>query len=118
MLGPLAFVLKQSDSYSWPVAFDIPVDGGRHQRVTFDGVFKRVSQSRMREIGQMIQEEQLTEADLVSEILVGWSGITDDDGKDVPFSQAAMERLLDVPMLATAIATAYFGSFAGGKRKN
>jgi hypothetical protein len=114
----MAFVLKQSDTYSWPVAFDIPVDGGRHQRVTFDGVFKRVSQSRMREIGQMIQEDQLTEADLVSEILVGWSGITDDDGKDLPFSQKALAQLLDVPMLAAAIATTYLESHQGAKRKN
>ena len=114
----MAFVLKQSDTYSWPVSFDIPVDGGRHQRVTFDGVFKRVSQSRLREIGQLIQEDQLTEAELVSEILVGWSGITDDSGKDVPFSQAALQQLLDVPMLATAIITAYFSSLQGAKRKN
>ena len=26
----MAFVLKQSDTYSWPVTFDVPVDGGRH----------------------------------------------------------------------------------------
>ena len=114
----MAFVLKQSDTYSWPVAFDIPVDGGRHQRVTSDGVFKRVSQSRMREIGQMIQEDQLTEADLVSEILVGWSGINDNDGKELPFSQKALAQLLDVPMLAGAIATTYLESHQGAKRKN
>jgi len=114
----MAFVLKQSDTYSWPVSFDIPVDGGRHQRVTFDGVFKRVSQSRLREISQLIQEDQLTEAELVSEILVGWSGITDDDGKEMPFSQKALGELLDVPMLATAIAATYLESHQGAKRKN
>lgn len=114
----MAFVLKQSDTYSWPVTFDVPVDGGRHQRQSFDGEFRRLSQSRIREIGQQIEAGETTDAEVAAEVLVGWSGITDDDGKDVPFSQAAMERLLDVPMLATAIATAYFGSFAGGKRKN
>jgi len=51
-------------------------------------------------------------------VLVGWAGINDDDGKEVPFSQGALERLLDVPMLATAIATAYFSSLSGVKRKN
>ena len=114
----MAFVLKQSDTYSWPVSFDIPVDGGRHQRVTFDRVFKRVSNSRLREIGQLIQEEQLTEADLVAEIMVGWSGITDDDGKEMPFSQKALAQVLDVPMLAGAIATTYLESHSGSKRKN
>ena len=114
----MAFVLKQSDSYSWPVAFDVPVDGGRHQRQTFDGEFRRLSQSRIREIGQQIEAGETTDAELAAEVLIGWSGITDDDGKEVPFSQAALQQLLDVPMLATAIATSYFGSLQGAKRKN
>jgi len=114
----LAFVLKQSDTYSWPVTFDVPVDGGRHQRQTFDGEFRRLSQSRIREIGEQIESGQTTDSEIASEVLLGWSGITDDDGKEVPFSQGALERLLDVPMLATAIATAYFTSLQGAKRKN
>ena len=114
----MAFVLKQSDTYVWPVTFDVPVDGGRHQRQSFDGEFRRLSQSRIREIGQQIESGDTTDAEIAGEVLTGWSGITDDDGKDVPFSQGALERLLDVPMLATAIATAYFGSLSGAKRKN
>ena len=51
----MAFVLKQSDSYTWPVTFDIPVDGGRHERQTFDGEFKRLPQSK---IGPMVAELQ------------------------------------------------------------
>ena len=114
----MAFVLKQSDTYSWPVTFDLPIDGGRHQRQSFDGEFRRLSQSRNRELGQQIEAGDTTDADLATEVLVGWSGITDDSGKDVPFSQAALQQLLDVPMLATAIITAYFSSLQGAKRKN
>ena len=114
----MAFILKQSDTYTWPVAFDVPVDGGRHQRQSFDGEFIRLNQSRIREIGQQIEAGEVTDAELATEVLVGWSGITDDDGKDVPFSNGALERLLDVPMLATAIVTASFGSLQGAKRKN
>jgi len=114
----LAFVLKQSDTYTWPVTFDVPVDGGRHQRQSFDGEFRRVSQSRIREMGQLIESGDMTDSEIASEVLVGWAGINDDDGKEVPFSQGALECLLDVPMLATAIATAYFSSLSGVKRKN
>ena len=114
----MAFVLKQSDTYSWPVTFDLPIDGGRHQRQSFDGEFRRLSQSRIREMGQQIEAGETTDADLATEVLVGWSGITDDSGKDVPFSQTALQQLLDVPMLATAIITAYFSSLQGAKRKN
>lgn len=114
----MAFVLKQSDTYTWPVTFDLPIDGGRHQRQSFDGEFRRLSQSRIREIGQQIEAGETTDAELATEVLVGWAGITDDSGKDVPFSQSALQQLLDVPMLASSIVTAYFSSLQGAKRKN
>ena len=117
----MSFVLKQSDTYSWPVSFDIPVDGGRHERQTFDGEFKRLPQSR---VAPMVAEldrldaagdlDRLTE--MAGEVLVGWSGITDDTGKDVPFSQKALEQLLEVPMLAVAILLSYFDSLNGAMR--
>ena len=55
---------------------------------------------------------------MASEVLVGWSGVTDDEGKEVPFSQKSMAELLEVPMLAGAIVMAYFDSLNGAKRKN
>ena len=119
----MAFVLKQSSSYSWPVSFDVPVDGGRHERQTFDGEFKRLPQSK---IGPMVAElgklEDLGELDRITEIasdvLIGWSGINDDDGKEIPFSQKALEQLLEVPFLAVAVLKAYMDSIKGAKRKN
>jgi hypothetical protein len=114
----VAFVLKQSDSYTWPVTFDIPVDGGRHERQTFDGEFKRLAQSRITEIGEQIKAEEITDSTLAGEVLIGWAGVTDDAGKDIPFSQSALQQLLDVPMLAAAITLAYFESLQGAKRKN
>jgi hypothetical protein len=114
----LAFVLKQSDTYSWPVAFDLPVDGGRHERQTFDGEFKRLPQSRIREIGQQIEAGEIIDGAIAAEVLVGWSGVTDGDGNDVPFSQKALDQMLDIPLLATAVVMAYFESLQGAKRKN
>jgi len=114
----MAFVLKQDDRFTWPISFDVPVDGGRHQRQTFDGEFIRVSQARLRELGEAIQAEEASDQDIAREVMVGWSGITDDDGEEVPFSKAALDRLLDIPMLATAIVTTYFKSLQGAKTKN
>lgn len=114
----MAFVLKQSDTYSWPVTFEVPTDGGRHERQTFDGEFKRLPQSRIREMGKLIETNDTTDMEVASEVLVGWSGITDDQGQDVPFSQKALEQLLEVPLLATQVVAAYFQSLSGAKRKN
>jgi hypothetical protein len=44
--------------------------------------------------------------------------VTDGDGKDVPFSHKALDQMLDIPLLATAVVMAYFESLQGAKRKN
>ena len=43
----MSFVLKVSDSYSWPITLVLPVDGGRREKHTFDGEFKRLPQIQM-----------------------------------------------------------------------
>ena len=52
----MSFVLKQADTYKWPVSHDMPVDGGKHARYTFDAEFKRITQTRIREIDEQINQ--------------------------------------------------------------
>jgi len=114
----MGFRLDLSGTYKWPVTVEIPVDNGRHERQKFDGEFKRITQSRIREIGQLIDSGEITDVDLCKEVFVNWEGIEDDEGKELKFSQAKLKQLLDVPMVATAISKAFFDSIAGAKRKN
>ena len=114
----MAFTLKTSDSYKWPVSIDIPVDHGKHERRTFDAEFKRITQSRVREMGEMIEAGQITDVELVQEVLIGWDGISDEDANPVKFSNNALIQLCEIPMAATAISRVFFESIAGAKRKN
>jgi hypothetical protein len=126
----MAFVLKQSDTYSWPVSFDIPVDGGRHEKQTFDAELKRLPQSRIIEIQESVQKRlsalqrdddtdgMITDQEIADEILVGWSGVLDDKAEEVPFSEKAKAQLMNVPTVTAAIVSAYFASLSGAKRKN
>jgi hypothetical protein len=41
----MAFVLKKTASYKWPIKVEIPVDGGKFETQTFDAVFKKMSRS-------------------------------------------------------------------------
>ncbi len=110
------FKLAQSDSYSWPVKISIPADGGKYLEQSFDAVFKRVPQSKIKE---MLESETMTDIDFCKEVLVGWKGITGDNQADVPFSDEARDKLLDVPAVATATVEAYIHSIKGAaKRKN
>lgn len=111
------FVLSQSSSYTWPVTVEFPVSGGKYDKQTFDAEFKRLPQSAIKELTDRAAKGELNDSDFVKEILVGWKGIT--DGKDeVPFSSQALEQLLEIPLVAAAIAQAFFGSVAGARRKN
>jgi hypothetical protein len=126
----MAFVLKQKDSYTWPVPLLLPGDGGRREKSTFDAEFKRLPQSRLSEIGKAVRaselalkkgEEPENEIDahaLAREMLIGWSGITDDNGKEVPFSESALAQLLDMPSVAAQIVRAFYESYEDAKRKN
>lgn len=113
----MSFVLKQSSTYTWPITVEFPVDGGRTEKSTFDGEFKRLSQTRIKEITAAVDAGELNDIDIANEVLVGWSGVT--DGKDdIPFSTAALNQVLDVPLVASAIVLAFFNSLTGAKRKN
>lgn len=122
----MAFVLKQSASYSWPVPLLIPVDGGRREKFSFDAEFKRLPQSRINEIIKLARalemgrgdDETLDDKSAAREILIGWSGVVDDSGKDIPFSEAALEQLLELPTIAGQIVMAWFKSMEVAKKGN
>lgn len=123
----MAFVLKQSDSYTWPVTLVIPVDGGRREKHTFDAEFKRLPQTRINEIVRQakgISDDSADNAVMLedqsacAELLVGWSNVVDDSGEEIPFSVKALDQLLELPTIAAQIIRAWTESLEIAKRKN
>jgi hypothetical protein len=123
----MSFILKQTASYVWPVPLLIPVDGGRREKHTFDAEFRRLPQARINEIiklaratelGRDTEDEILDDKTAAREIMAGWSGITDDDIKEIPFSEAALDQLLDIPTVAGQIIKAWFNSMDVAKKGN
>jgi hypothetical protein len=112
------FVLSQSQSYFWPVEIEMPVSGGKFEKSTFDAEFKRLAQSRIKEILKQLGESDYGDSDLCKEVLVGWKGILDENKAEVPFSESARDQLLDVAVVAGCIVKAFFASLNGAKRKN
>ena len=123
------FILKKEATFTHPIVFYTPGDGGSQNRETFDAVFKIIPQSRINEIGVQAQkkEKELKEgimdgtdiSDLLiaDEILVGWEGITDGD-KEVPFTPATKKQVLDIAGLANLLVTEYLEVVAQQKTKN
>ena len=126
----MAFVLKQSSSYVWPVTVKLPISGGKFEKQTFDAEFKRLPQARINKIQIEVQariksserneatDDSISDQSIAEELLIGWSGVLDEDGDEVPFSESMKQQLLDIPTLASAIIVAYFDSLTGTKTKN
>ncbi len=108
----MAFVLKQSDSYSWPVKVDLPEDG-KFKRHTFEAQFKNIPTSRFQELLDLSQAGDINDVDIVREVMTGWSGILDDDGNEMPFVKAKFEELLEVFGIPQAIAQSFVESQTG-----
>lgn len=111
------FKLDQSNFYSWPVKVDIPTDSGKFESASFDGHFKRISQTRVEEIIDLAAKKELSDVGLASEVLIGWKGVQD-GGEETPYSESAKEKLLDIPSVAKSVVLAFFESLNGAKRKN
>lgn len=112
------FIISQKSSYTWPVTVEFPVDGGKVEKQTFDAEFKRIPQTRINEIHEVVQKGQTSDPELAREVLIGWSGVNDGNGEAVPFSEGMRDQLLDIPLVAAAVVMAWLNSLSGAKRKN
>ena len=122
----MALVLKDSDSYTWPIVYRQPVSGGRREKQEFEAEFKRLPQSRINQIQDLAQKvidkdpdaSEISDVSIADEVLVGWDGIVDSDGEVIPYSKGTKAQLLDLPMMAGTLIEAYFTSLVEEKRKN
>lgn len=126
----MGFVLEQSPTFSWPITIREPQDGGRYRTHTFEAVFARLPASRSEEMQLEIQavkaaaarDERIDELPIrtfAAEILVGWSGIFEPDNTtQIPYSESAKARLLEVETVADVLVTTYFECIDKAKAKN
>tara|TARA_B100001996_G_scaffold382925_1_gene376355 strand:- start:2432 stop:2809 length:378 start_codon:yes stop_codon:yes gene_type:complete len=124
----MSFVLKQSDTYSWDVTLVLPAaTGGKKEKSTFQAEFKRLPQSRINEIVRLAKrievgiaddDEFLEDQNAAREILCGWSGVVDDDNKEIKFNKTTLNQLLELPTVASQIVRVWFSSLDTAKRKN
>jgi len=108
----MAFVLKKTASYKWPVKVETPADGGTFDKQTFDAIFKK--------IGRTAFNALIDKGDdvFIDGILEGWDGILDEDGKVIPFTEKSKKELCDDSCFTKAVIKAYADSILGEPAKN
>ena len=107
----MALVFKKVTEYDWEVTVQSP-DKGKFKKETFTAKFKNV--------GRKVFAELIEAGDdnFVGTVLVGWSGIKDEEGNDVPFDEDNLEAVLENHYIVQAIIVAYGESMKGASEKN
>ena len=123
------FILKKEATFTHPIVFYTPDDGGTQKKESFDAIFKIIPQSRINEIRESADKKQkeldqgITDGENISdvliadEILIGWDGISDGENS-IPYTKATKKQILDVPMLANTLVDVYFKEITKQKTKN
>ncbi|HEX5486497.1 MAG TPA: hypothetical protein VFX23_10925 [Limnobacter sp.] len=115
----MVFKLSLSKSYYTPVVVEIPTDGGRFDKFTFDAEFARLDRKSFNALIEEHRTGNKTDEDLISKVLVGWKGIKDDDDNDLPFSESGKEIVFNAaPQVLPALVKTFFGSLASVREKN
>ena len=119
------FKLKTSETFSWPVVCDFPVDG-QHKKVEFTATFRTLSRDVLAErLANNPDDTDLDRMrkinDFVSDVLIDLDGITFTDDADNPIETTTAERksrAINHPIIGPALLVAYQLGLGGRQRKN
>jgi len=105
----MAFVRKKVKTFKWPVKVQEPADGGVFETSTFDAIFKRVPTSAFKDGDDL---------ETLKQVVHGWEGIEDENGKPVPFSVEVLKEFAEDPCWVRGVTSAYIDALAGAKEGN
>lgn len=114
----MAIVRGKDDAYWWKVRRRVAYGNGKLQTVGFMAKFRRLPKQRVAEIFKMIKDsEDISDADLIDEILIGWKDVTglqvDEDGTPPSFDiDEDREWVLSIPGVDQAVILAWADSVA------
>ena len=110
----MAFVRKKDKTFKWPVEVREPSleRPGEFESSKFVATFKRVNMSELKEIGDT--------SDLIflKKIMVGWEGITDESGNEVPFNSEELQDAAEDVDWLKAVLAAYANTYAEAEAGN
>ena len=117
----MAFVLSKEASYSRPVPFDVAVDGDEEtgfeeQQITIR--FKDMPRSWLSATVEKINAGEISDEEICREVIEGWEGVEDVNGKPVPFTAEGLDELLEKRNFPGAAVGVFFDSLRGRKVKN
>jgi hypothetical protein len=110
----MPYQLSRATTFKFKVEIRRPNDAGGLDAFDFVGEFKRLDQSKIREL----MGKQRSDREMCDEIFVGWSGIADADGKPLEVNDVNRTALLLEPGAEGAIIKAWLKGAVTGPLGN
>jgi hypothetical protein len=112
----MGFTVRKEHSFKHDVKVRIPTDGG-YKTETFKGHFKVLPRDEA--IALRDRDDADDDLAFISEVLIGWEGVTDEDEDKTPieFNDEARDLLCGAPYVAVAVVQTYMNAILGGERK-
>jgi hypothetical protein len=105
--------LAQDPTVKWPVEVFVPRDGGKKVKHTFTAEWKLPSQAE----AHAVLLSGAVGDDPLRDHLVGWSEVKEADESDLPYSEQAKTKLLDIPYVRAGLVRSFFNAVSGGADK-
>lgn len=121
------FAIVKNPIYSWPVEVSLPdpAKPGKWKTHSFIGHFKKLSDQEFRDALEPMTDATLPPAErvdreneFIQRVLVGWEGITDEDGTPLPFNTDQVEAVLNLTEVRSGLFEAAFNSRRKAAVKN
>ncbi len=113
----MAFVLSKSPRTlkNWPVSVPVAGDSGNVSlcEIGLDLVLLPQGDIDARIASAKIDGSADVDAQLLANVVTGWSGVVDDSGAPVPFGTDSLAQLIGQQNARGAIISAYFDALAG-----
>lgn len=111
------FKIAVTESYFAPVEVQLPGVKGKQ---TFEIEFLRLSQDALNNIVKRAKATEIDDQQFVREVVVGWNSkhVLDSEGQPIEFSKHALDELMNIYPVPSAIVEAYYASISGARIKN
>lgn len=108
----MAFRISRNPTYQTQIVVSMPGNNGKRETEKFMAEFKHVGTDRLDELRSIPHREVL------NEVLVGWSGMIDDNGDEVPFNEVNRKIVYDIPQALDALIKGFWTSIFGASKGN
>lgn len=111
------FKIAVTETYLAPVEVQLP---GSKSKQTFEVEFLRLSQDELNALVARAKGGEVDDRQFAREVVVGWNAkhVQDADGGSVEFSAQALENLMGIYPVPSAIVDAFYNSISGARLKN